>query len=1255
MFIYFKKMKHKLYNCFRINNIFLELINDFATEGYLFWDKSDPENLLLDSKLSSKLRIDKKQRSTVLNPFESEKYYNVFLQQIISKVLEKGEFENASAEIVDVHLSENLYNSKIYFSIHKDLKSESEYYLAAIQTSKFLENRSPLELLPSKLDLATWQCNVQTGELYINDYWAKLLGYSPQELEPLSFDTFATLTHPEDLVVVNKLLERYVTGESKEYRCELRMKHKKGYWIWLLSKGNSISTTLDGKVEWMMGSHLEISDIKLKEQESEALALVAKETDYSVLITSAAGITTFVNDSFTKMTGYSREDLFGKKPGNILQGELTSKVDVDLFRKKLEKRESFRQEIINYRKNGEQYEVSCFVNPVIDQNGKLIKYISLQREITEEKRNKNFLETFKNTLDQTEDCVFLFSRDTFQFFYINEAAIEMMGYSKQELLSLHPYDIKPEYPPQKFRKLANSLIKSEEKSKRFITIHQTKNGKNIPVEVFLQFIDYKTVNPYFVAIVQDISERLKNEETLKRLSLVAKNTTNLVVITDGKGAIEFVNEAFEKKTGYTLKELIGKKPGPFLHGPDTHPDHIEANRRGLKELQPFTQEILNYTKKGETYWVSITFNPVFNKSGELTNIIAIENDITERKELEFSLKKEKDFLQDVIGSQSLCIVILDKTGEITFANSGAENILGLEKNEIESRKYNDPQWRSITLEGDPFPEAEQPFVQVMNSKGPVKDIQHGIVLDNGEIKYLSISGAPFSYENGQISEVIFSVTDITQRINTQMQLGKVTTLLNEAQRLAKMGAWELDLSTNKTFWSDEVYNIHQVEKDFDHSKVNGIEFYHPDYRPIISKAITDAIENQIPFDIKCKFITAKNNLLWVRSSGYPVIENGKVIRLYGMFKDITQEEADKQAIIHEQLFSKQLLENMADGFSVVDLEGRQIGVNKAFCAMTGFLEHELIGQTAPYPYWPPEEIENINKAFKKTLTGELSSFELTFQKKNGQRFPILISTSLLKDENGNALNYFANIKDITKNKEDENAIQEYISIVEGQNERLKNFTFIVSHNLRSHSSNIHGILDVIKLKEPELVENRFIQLLNKASNKLEDTLLHLNNVVSVVSSKQEMKTVKLSPFIDDFQSSFQTMIEKASVNFINEVEEDTYIEVVPAFLDSIITNLITNAIRYRDPEKESFVKIFSQKDKNYTMIGVEDNGLGLDLVKYGNKLFGMNKTFHNNKNAKGIGLFLTKNQIESMGGKIEVDSKPKKGSTFKVYFKNGEI
>jgi signal transduction histidine kinase len=130
----------------------------------------------------------------------------------------------------------------------------------------------------------------------------------------------------------------------------------------------------------------------------------------------------------------------------------------------------------------------------------------------------------------------------------------------------------------------------------------------------------------------------------------------------------------------------------------------------------------------------------------------------------------------------------------------------------------------------------------------------------------------------------------------------------------------------------------------------------------------------------------------------------------------------------------------------------------------------------------------------------------------------------------------------------------------------------------------------------------------------------------------------------------QDVILESQVTIENKVIDEINLEVIPAYLDSILLNLITNAIKYRSPERQPIIEISTKTDGDYLVLLVKDNGLGLDLKKFKDKIFGMYKTFHNNPNSRGIGLFITKNQIEAMNGKIEVESEVNVGTTFKIYF-----
>jgi PAS domain S-box-containing protein len=205
----------------------------------------------------------------------------------------------------------------------------------------------------------------------------------------------------------------------------------------------------------------------------------------------------------------------------------------------------------------------------------------------------------------------------------------------------------------------------------------------------------------------------------------------------------------------------------------------------------------------------------------------------------------------------------------------------------------------------------------------MKDLGNGVPFRDFVNRYRTKDGTyKFIQWQAQAKDgLIYALAqDISERLTKEKELQKVSSILQEAERITKMGAWELDLATNKTYWTDEVYAIHEVEKDFDHNKVNGIDFYHPDYRQVISDAITKSIAEQVSFDERCKFISAKGNEKWVRSTGYPILENGKVTKLYGVFIDVTAQVEVEQSLKESKQKFESVLSEMEDTVWSVDMK-----------------------------------------------------------------------------------------------------------------------------------------------------------------------------------------------------------------------------------------------------------------------------------------------------------------------------------------------
>ncbi len=278
------------------------------------------------------------------------------------------------------------------------------------------------------------------------------------------------------------------------------------------------------------------------------------------------------------------------------------------------------------------------------------------------------------------------------------------------------------------------------------------------------------------------------------------------------------------------------------------------------------------------------------------------------------------------------------------------------------------------------------------------------------------------------------------------------------------------------------------------------------------------------------------------------------------------------------------------------------------------------------------------------------SIEKRYIHKSGRVVWANLIVSKLGKEKDSSHDNIAILEDITEKKRAEEELRQSFELVSEQNKRLLNFSFIVSHNLRSHTSNIQlisSLLDGVKTEE-ELEE--MTRVLKQVSTSLDETLRNLNEVVNIRTNiNLTIERINLSHYIEKSKTLLHKQITKKEAVVRNLVPESVEINYNAAYLESIVYNFMSNAIRYSHPNRTPVVTISYDEKKKALMIA--DNGIGIDLKRYGDNLFGMYKTFNNNPDAKGIGLFISKNQVDAMGGRIETESTLGEGTTFTIYFK----
>lgn len=343
---------------------------------------------------------------------------------------------------------------------------------------------------------------------------------------------------------------------------------------------------------------------------------------------------------------------------------------------------------------------------------------------------------------------------------------------------------------------------------------------------------------------------------------------------------------------------------------------------------------------------------------------------------------------------------------------------------------------------------------------------------------------------------------------------------------------------------------------------------------------------------------------------------------------------------------------------VIDRNQRISMLNKKGLEIIGLThEEEVIGRNAFDYFASKAERTALIEGFKKVINGETQLVEYYERKvvsKKGEERTVGWHNSLLEDMSGNVIGVLSSGDDVTEKKFREKALKETVIKLEKSNEQLEGFAYMATHDLRAPVANLIALLNLYNKENLEDEENKFIfQKFEESVKILNNTLGDLIDIVAVNKNKFDEKIdINIEVTLKDVMESVKEDINKSGIAVNFDFSKCNEVSYPASQFRSILINMLTNAIKYRSPDKKAEVNITSSLENGFVRLDFADNGLGIDLKKYGSKLFQMNKRFHVGTEGKGIGLFIIKSQVEAMGGKVGIVSEPGIGTTFSVFIKH---
>lgn len=474
-----------------------------------------------------------------------------------------------------------------------------------------------------------------------------------------------------------------------------------------------------------------------------------------------------------------------------------------------------------------------------------------------------------------------------------------------------------------------------------------------------------------------------------------------------------------------------------------------------------------------------------------------------------------------------------------------------------------------------------------------------------------------------------------------------------------LGTWEWNVQTGETKFNESWANI--IGYTLSELEPISIETWKKYAHPEDLKKSNEALKKHFAggsynYELETRMKHKDGHWIWVLDKGkvFSWTNEGEPEWMVGSHQDITERKQHELELEkHRELLERTIKMAKVGVWEVIPFDNKTYwdAMTKSIHEVPIDFEPEINSGISFFPegYNRDKILKFYGRAVEENIPYDI---ELQIKTLKGN-IKWVRAIGIPEFENGSCKRIFGLFQDIDKIKKAQEESDELIGVTQEQNNRLMNFAHIVSHNLRSHSNNFSMLVSLLNQSLPEERKQKVFNMLLSASDKLKDTINHLDEIVDInLTLSDKFINLPLNKFVASSVDSLSTLAESKNIKINLQLDREYVVYGVPAYLESLTLNLLSNAIKYADPEKEEqFINIFAERVGAEVLLSFEDNGLGIDLKKYGDKLFGLYKTFHRNIDARGIGLFITRNQVEAMGGKISVNSKVGVGTTFTVHLK----
>jgi PAS domain S-box-containing protein len=727
--------------------------------------------------------------------------------------------------------------------------------------------------------------------------------------------------------------------------------------------------------------------------------------------------------------------------------------------------------------------------------------------------------------------------------------------------------------------------------------------------------------------VQLITEIL-NQELKAEVESVTKGEECLKKVMKNRYDLLLLDYFFPETNGLDiLKEIVEKGkdlPIIIITGHGTEKVAVEAMKAGA----------IDYIVKSEDGFQSLPFAAKR----------AIEKDQLRKK-----LRQSEEKFKNLFEGASDAIIYLDRAGRILEANKQAAEVFGVSKPEVLGKQL-------IRL--DIFPPEEIPTF--LNSFADIlagREVTQDVCIKNKKGQEIALEcSTSLTKTDDKVTGVMFIARDISERKRAEEALKKSSQLLRDTGEMAKVGGWELDLSTKEVLWTEEVGRIHGVEPGYKPKLEEALNFYAPESRPALEEVLKKAAETGEPYDFESLFIpSGSKDKIWVRSLGKAVTSGGKIVKLAGTFQNIDKYKRAEEALRESEGRYRHLFEAESDAIFLIDNEtGRILEANNTALALYGYSREELLTKKNTDLSSEPEETQRVTRGTPAIAESVMAIPIRLHRKKDGTVFPAEITGRFFIWQG--RLVHIAAIRDITERKRAESQREATLEEVrrkekelQEKNDELTRFTYAVSHDLRSPLVTIQTFQDHlerdIRSRDAARMEKDlgYIRSAADKMGRLIDDIRRLSRIGRITNPSEE---APLQAIVKEALDLVAGRITTRGVR-VDPTEEAVVLYGDRPRLVEVFMNLVDNAVKFMGDEPAPRVEIGVEQAGEELVLHVRDNGIGID-PQVQPLVFGLFHKVDPDSQGEGVGLALVKRIVELHGGRIWVESEGLgKGATFR--------